>query len=222
MPDLVLAADSTRPTGSRNSRRLRHTGRIPAVVYGHGVESTPVSVDARALRAALSTSAGQNAVFELDVDGTHHLAMAKVVDHHPVRHTISHVDFLVVNRDQKVTADVRISIVGEAEAVLRDGGAVDLTMHALTLTMLPGSIPDSIEVDVSALEPGGTIRVADLTLPPGVTTAVDDDTPVVSATHAVVLEEEPAAEAAEGEGAEGEAPAAEGEAPSEAGAPSGE
>ncbi|HEY2428083.1 MAG TPA: 50S ribosomal protein L25, partial [Acidimicrobiales bacterium] len=187
-----------------------------------GVESTPVSVDARALRAALSTSAGQNAVFELDVDGTHHLAMAKVVDHHPVRHTISHVDFLVVNRDQKVTADVRISIVGEAEAVLRDGGAVDLTMHALTLTMLPGSIPDSIEVDVSALEPGGTIRVADLTLPPGVTTAVDEDTPVVSATHAVVLEEEPAAEAAEGEGAEGEAPAAEGEAPSEAGAPSGE
>ena len=221
MPDMVLAADSTRATGSRNSRRLRHSGRVPAVVYGHGVDSIPVSVEAKALRAALSTSAGQNAVFELDVDGTHHLAMAKVVDHHPVRHTISHVDFMVVDRNEEVTADVRINVVGEAEAVLRDGGAVDQTMHALTVSMLPGRIPDAIEVDVSALEPGGTIRVADLRLPTGVTTLVDEDTPVVSATHAAVLEE-PAAEEAEGAEAAGEGTPGEGETPSEAGAPSGE
>ena len=106
MPDIVLVADTKRPTGSRESRRLRHTGRIPAVVYGHGLTAVPVSVDARALRSALSTSAGRNAVFELDVDGTHHLAMAKVVDHHPVRHTIAHVDFLVIDRNERVTADV--------------------------------------------------------------------------------------------------------------------
>lgn len=201
MPDLVLAADTHRPLGSRNSRRLRHTGRIPAVVYGHGIDSTPVSVDARALRAALSTTAGANAVFELDVEGTHHLAMAKVIDRHPVRHTIAHVDFLVVNRDQKVTADVPITVVGESEAVRQDGGVIEQVLHALTVSMLPSEIPDSIEVDVTDMEPGGAIRLADVTLPAGVTTDVDPDTSIVHAVHALVLEEAvPEVEPAEGEG----------------------
>jgi len=201
VPDILLVADTERPTGSRASRRLRHHGRVPAVVYGHGVASTPISVDARSLRAALSTPAGRNAVFELDVEGTRHLAMAKVVDHHPVRHTIAHVDFLVIDRNEQVTAEVRIALVGEAEAVAREGGNVEQVQYTLTVTMLPGSIPDAIEADISGLEPGGTLRVADLALPAGVTTSVDPDTPVVLATQ-------PAAAPAEGEaaGAEGGAP----------------
>ncbi|MHB8467366.1 MAG: 50S ribosomal protein L25 [Acidimicrobiales bacterium] len=213
MPDIVLVADTSRPTGSANSRRLRHHGRIPAVVYGHGIASTPVSVEARALRSALSTSAGQNVVFELDVDGTHHLAMAKVVDHHPVRHTISHVDFLVVNRDVKVTADVRIALVGVAEAVNREGGVVDQMLHTITVSMLPSDIPDQLEADISNLEVGGVVRVSDLVLPRGVTTEVDLETPVVMAAHAVVLEEPVAAEAAASEeGTEAGDAAASGEA----------
>ena len=205
MPDIVLVADTDRPTGSANSRRLRHHGRIPAVVYGHGIASTPISVDSRALRAALSTPAGRNAVFELDVDGTHHLAMAKVVDHHPVRHTIAHVDFLVINRDETVTADVPVTLVGDADAVTRDGGAVEQVLHALTVSMLPGSIPDAITVDISDLQPGGTLRVSDIALPAGVTTGVDGETPVVSATLAAAVEVE----------GEGEAPT---ETPAETGA----
>jgi len=204
VPDIVLVADTDRPTGSRASRRMRHHGRVPAVVYGHGVAATPVSVDARALRAALSTPAGRNAVFELDVDGTHHLAMAKIVDHHPVRHTIAHVDFFVVDRNEQVTADVRIAMVGEAEAVTREGGTVEQVLHALTVTMLPSAIPDAITVDISGLQPGGTIRVADLTLPAGVTTVVDTDAPVVSGTvaqaEAAPAPEEPAEEAPSAEG----------------------
>jgi large subunit ribosomal protein L25 len=190
VPDILLIADTNRATGSSESRRLRHTGRIPAVVYGHGLVSTAISVDARALRSALSTSAGRNAVFELDVDGTHHLAMAKVVDHHPVRHTIAHVDFLVIDRNERVTADVPITIVGEAEAVAREGGAVEQVLYSITLNMLPGRIPDAIEVDIAELQPGGTIRVADLTLPADVTTLVDDETPVVSASLSATVEAE--------------------------------
>jgi large subunit ribosomal protein L25 len=200
MPDLVLAADTHRPLGSSNSRRLRHTGRIPAVVYGHGIDSTPVSVDARALRAALSTTAGANAVFELDVEGKHHLAMAKVIDRHPVRHTIAHVDFLVVNRDEVVTADVPITVVGESESVRQDGGVIEQVLHALTVSMLPSRIPDAILVDVTEMEPGGAIRVADLVLPDGVTTEADPDTSVVHAVHAVLEEPEPEAEVEGGEG----------------------
>ena len=208
MPDIVLVADTSRPLGSANARRLRHHGRIPGVVYGHGVDSTPVSVDARALRRALSTSAGQNVVFELDVDGTNHLAMAKVVDHHPVRHTISHVDFLVVNRDEKVTADVPLVLIGTAELVTREDGMVDQLLHTITVSMLPSAIPDQIEADISGLEIGGAIRVSDLVFPPGVTTEVDGETPVATATHGVTAVEEAPAEAAE-EGAEGGAPAGE-------------
>jgi large subunit ribosomal protein L25 len=217
VPDIVLVADTNRPTGSANARRLRHEGRIPAVVYGHGIESTAVSVEARALRSALSTPAGQNVVLDLDVDGAHHMAMAKVVDHHPVRHTIAHVDFLVINRNEKVTIDVPLSLVGEATLVTRDGGLVEQLVHTISVSTLPGSIPDSIEVDVSDLEVGGFLRVGDLTLPRGVTTELDAETPVVMAAHASVVEEEPAAEAAaseEGAAASGEpgAPEAGGEA----------
>ena len=187
MPDIVLAADTTRLTGSRHSRRLRHTGRIPAVVYGHGIDATSISVDARALRSALSTSAGQNAVFELDVDGTHHLAMAKVVDHHPIRRTVAHVDFLVVNRNVEVTADVPVTVTGESEAVKFDGGMIEQLVHAITVSMLPGSIPDAIEIDVTDLEPGGYVRVADLRLPAGVSTDLDPETIVAHAIHAADL-----------------------------------
>ncbi len=199
MPDLVLNADTTRPTGSSNSRRLRHSGRVPAVVYGQGVDATSISVDARALRAALSTPAGHNAIIELEMGGTRHLAMAKVVDHHPVRHTISHVDFLVVNRNEKVTADVPLTVVGESEAVKAADGVVELVLHALTVSMLPNQIPDTIEVDITDLEAGGAVRVADLRLPSGVTTDIDPDSIVVSATHAVTVEEEAPAAAEEGE-----------------------
>jgi large subunit ribosomal protein L25 len=204
VPDIVLTADTTRSTGSANSRRLRHTGRVPAVVYGHGVESTAVSVDARALRSALSTGAGQNAVFELDVNGTHHLAMAKVVDHHPVRRTIAHVDFLVINRNESVTADVPITIVGESEAVRFDGGTVEQLLHTLTVSMLPSQIPDAIEIDVTDLEPAGAVRLADIALPAGVTTDVDPETLLVHAVHAVAVEEEaPAVEGEDGGAAAG-------------------
>ena len=210
MPDIVLAADSKRLTGSSNSRRLRHTGRVPAVVYGHGLDPTSISVDARQLRSALSTSAGTNVVLELDIDGAHHMAMAKVIDHHPVRHTIAHVDFLVINRDEKVTADVPLTLIGEAEAVKRDGCVVDQTMHTIPLTMLPGQIPDEIEVDITDLEPGGFVRIGDLKLPAGVETDLDPETPVVGAAHASEVGEVPvSAEAAEA--AEAAAEAAEGE-----------
>ncbi|MBO0894454.1 MAG: 50S ribosomal protein L25, partial [Acidimicrobiales bacterium] len=94
MPEIPLTAQVGRPTGSRPSRRLRATGRIPAVVYGQGIESTALSLDARELRAALSGEAGVNALLELQLDGTTHLAMAKEIQRHPVRGTVSHVDLV--------------------------------------------------------------------------------------------------------------------------------
>ena len=220
MPEITLVAEAGRPTGSRASNRLRHAGRIPGVIYGHGIEPVPISVAGRELRAALTTEAGMNALLSVQVEGQAHLTLAREVQRHPVRNTVIHVDFQIVRRDEVVSADVPLVIAGEAQAVSAGGGVVEQPLTSLTIRATPAAIPASIEVDVTALSIGDTIRVADLTLPDGVTTDVDTDEPVVIARTGVTLEEEAPAEGAEGE-AEGEAAASPGGRTSET-APTGE
>ena len=220
MPEITLVAEAGRPTGSRASNRLRHAGRIPGVIYGHGIEPVPISVAGRELRAALTTEAGMNALLSVQVEGQAHLTLAREVQRHPVRNTVIHVDFQIVRRDEVVSADVPLVIAGEAHEVSSGAGVVEQPLTSLTIRATPAAIPASIEVDVTALSIGDTIRVADLTLPHGVTTDVDTDEPVVIARTGVTLEEEAPAEGAEGE-AEGEAAASPGGRTSET-APTGE
>ncbi len=214
MAEITLETRTGRVAGSSASRRLRREGRIPATVYGRGVESTSVSVDGRELRLALSGDAGVNQLLSLHVDGQSHLALARELQRHPVRHTVVHVDFQVVRRDQVVASDVPITLVGEAKAVEMEKGLVEQPLTTLTVHSVPSKIPNAIEVDVSGLSIGDTVRVGDLTLPDGVTTDVDPEEAVVvaevSAVTAEVVEAE-AAEAAEAEAAEAEAEAAGGE-----------
>jgi large subunit ribosomal protein L25 len=210
MAEIPIAAEAGRSVGSASSRRLRAAGKVPAVVYGHGVDPLPVAVDAKDLRAALTTDAGLNALLALRVDGTTHLTMAKVLQRHPVRGTVAHVDFQIVRRDEVVTAEVPIVMVGEALQVHRDDGHVDHQLFTIAINAVPARIPNTLEVDISELTIGQTIRVAELELPSGATTEVDPETPVVVGQAPQVSEadlvpegaEEEAAAEAEGEGAE--------------------
>lgn len=198
---------------------MRATGKIPGVLYGLGVEATPLAVDARQLRAALRGDHGTNAVLTLDVDGTEHVAMAREIQRHVTRGTVSHIDFIVVDRNVSVSADVPVTLVGESDL----GGAamVDVVVSSLTINAKPESIPASIEVDQSTLTLGSQVLVRDLVLPEGVTTEIDPDEVVVRVTvadataelEAIDEEAAQAAEAPEGEAvAEGDAPeVAEGE-----------
>jgi large subunit ribosomal protein L25 len=214
MPEITLTAETGRPTGSRAANRLRAAGRIPAVLYGHGTDPLPIAVEARSLRAALSGDAGLNALLNLELDGKPQLAMAKDIQRHPVRNTVTHVDFLLVSRDEVITADVPIQVVGEAGAVNRNDGVVEQSLFSLTVHAKPGDLPNQIEVDISDMEIGDAIRVDDLDLPAGVHTDLDPETAIVVAQGAqaeAVPEGEEAAEGAEGEGtggAEGEGGAA--------------
>lgn len=228
MAEITLPAETGRTLGSRSSGRLRAAGKIPGVVYGHGIDPLPVAVDARALRAALTSDSGLNALLNIEVDGSSHLTLARELQRHPVRHTIVHVDFQVVRRDEVIAAEVPLSLVGEAEKVHRGDGVVEQQLFALTVHAIPAHIPHGIEIDVSALSIGDTVRVGDLRLPSGVTTDTDPEVTVVVAQPPQVsdadllteAEQEAAAEAeaeaeaaAEaGEGADGstEGPAAEG------------
>src|SRR5579864_1060960 len=165
MAEVTLVAEPGRATGSAASRRLRATGRIPAVVYGHGMEGRAVSVDGRDLRHALSGEAGLNQLLSLKVGSDTHLALARSLQRHPVRHSVVHVDFQVVRRDEVIAAEVPIVLIGEAKAVEQEKGIVEQQLTSLTVHATPGRIPGHIEVDISGLTVGDGIRVSDLPLP---------------------------------------------------------
>ena len=220
MAEITLPAHSGRTTGTRPSKRLRGDGKVPATVYGLGGESVSVSVDWRDLRHALTTEAGLNALINLEIDGhASELTIVKEMQRHPIRRSVLHVDFLRISRDVAIEVEVPITIVGEAEQVTREGGLVEQALFHLTVKAKPGSIPNELTIDISALTIGESLRVSDLTLPAGVETDVDPEEAVVigQVPQAVELPEEEAAEGEEGEeGTEGEGePTAEGEAPSE-------
>ncbi|MGO9559746.1 MAG: 50S ribosomal protein L25 [Acidimicrobiales bacterium] len=203
MAEITLNVESGRHLGTRPSGRLRTAGKIPGVVYGHGMAPLAVAIGARDLRAALTTEAGLNALLSLKIGDTTHLAIAKELQRHPVRQTVTHVDFQVVRRDEIVTADVRIALVGDAEAVNRVDGTLDQEMLILQIKARPGEVPALLEVDISGLEVGNSVRVSDLRLPEGVTTDVDPEAAVAIAhpprAHEVEAEAEPAEAAAGGE-----------------------
>jgi len=217
MAEITLVAEPGRVTGTAASKRMRAGGRIPAVVYGGGMDSVSVSVDARQLRQALSGDSGVNQLLSLEIGSAKHLTLARVIQRHPVRNTVVHIDFQVVRRDEVLSADVSIVLVGESKSVDQERGVIEQPLQALTINALPANIPTEITVDLTDLEIGDTVRVGDLKLPTGVTTDVESDEPVVvAAVSAVAVEAE---ELAEEEAAE--ALAAEGESGSEDGTPGG-
>jgi len=214
MPEISLVADAGRPAGSSSARRLRASGKIPGVVYGHGMDPLPVAVDARALRSALTSDAGLNALLSLSVDGTQHLTMAREIQRDRVRGTVTHVDFQIVRRDEVVAADVPVTLIGDAIEVHRGDGVVAQEIFSLTVRATPDRLPHAIEIDISGLAIGDHVRVGDLKLAEGVSTDVDPETAILVAqppqvSEADLITEDQAAEAAEAEAAaEGEEGAA--------------
>ena len=209
MSEYKLAAETRTDTGKGPARRARAAGRIPAVLYGHGIKPKHLSVDAREFTHALHTDAGANVLIELQLGRTRHLALAKDIQRHPARGTFTHIDFLLVRRGEKVTVQVPVHLVGEATGV-REGGVAEQDLRAVSLEAEVTSVPEAIEADVSGLGIGDVLRVQDLKAPAG-TAIVDDPDAVVVSVLAPTVEPTPEEEAAaEAEAAEaGEAPAAE-------------
>jgi large subunit ribosomal protein L25 len=218
--DIILVAETGRPTGSAASRRLRANGKVPAVLYGRGAEPAPLTVDWRDLRSALTSEKGLNALLTVQVGRKKTKAIVKELQRHPVRRDVLHIDLLAVDVDVAIATDVPIVLEGEATLVLREQGVVDQVLNAIVVHAKPDAIPGHLSVDISELEIGHTITVADIVLPEGVTTDVDlEETVVTAKLTSLALAEEEEGEAEEGEegdeGAEGEA--AEGDAGESAG-----
>lgn len=215
MAEIILHASPRPPQGTRPARRLRAEGKIPGVVYGLGGDAVPLTVDWRELRAALITEQGLNAVIHLDIEGATTPTLVKDIQRHKVRRDVLHIDFIRVDLDKTVDVEVQIHLHGEAEAVAREGGVVDQVLTSLHITAKPADIPSELTIDISSLEIGSALRVSDITLPAGVTTSVDPEEAVVTASHGITdeeLEGDVAEAESEGEGEEAaESEEAEGE-----------
>jgi large subunit ribosomal protein L25 len=202
MPDITLATEPRTQRGSRPSGRLRREGKVPAVVYGLGIDTVSITVPARELQHILAGEAGANSLINLDVDGENVLTLARQIHRHPTKGILVHVDFVRIDRDVAVSAEIPIHLVGESEGV-KDGGLLEQLLFHLTIEAMPGNIPVSIEIDVTALAIGDQLRVEDLALPEGVATEAEADFVVAQVAAPRVVTE--AEEGVEGEGEEGEA-----------------
>jgi len=202
MPDTTLLAEPRTLLGSRNSGRLRREGKVPAVVYGLGTDTVSVTVPARELQHILAGESGANTLITLDVDGKSVLTLARQIHRHPTKGILVHVDFIRIDRDVAVSAEIPIHLVGEATGV-RDGGLLEQLLFHLTVEAMPGNIPVSIEIDVESLAIGDQLRVEDISLPTGVETEAEADFVIAQVAEPRVATEE-GIEGEEGEGEEGE------------------
>ena len=204
MTDIILTAQTGRSSGSRASRRLRAEGQVPAVLYGHGMDSLSIAVDRRELRHALTGPAGVNALINLEIDGTTHPTIVKSLQRDPLKRNVAHVDFVVVSLDEVIEISVALHLEGEAKAVLSEGGLVDPAVDTITVRTTPRNVPGAFTYDVSEMQIGDVVRAGELTMPEGVELVDDPEMAIVTALAAQVEAVPEPAEGEEGEGAEGE------------------
>lgn len=183
--------------GSADARRLRARGFVPGVIYGKGDEAQPFAVAERELRRALTGDHGTHAILDVVIGSTKtRHAVLKDFHQHPTRARLLHIDLHEVRLDEAIQAAVVVELVGEAVGVTM-GGVLTQVGREVTVEALPMEIPDRLEIDISTLEIGENVRVADLTAPEGVT-ILDDPETMIAGVAQPRVEEEP--ETVEGAG----------------------
>jgi large subunit ribosomal protein L25 len=227
--EAILHAEPRSEKGKGPARRLRATGRVPATLYGAGVEPTSIHVSALDLLHVFHAMGGASVLVDLKLDGQEYLTIAREIQRDLIHNRFIHVDFMAVRRDEKITVNIELHEVGESVGV-HAGGVVEHHLREVEVECLPADVPERIEFDITSLQIGDSLRVGDLAPPPGVEFLTDPDTMVLAVVEPAVMdteldlavageevpeaevapEEEEVAEAAEGEAAEGEV--AEGEA----------
>lgn len=210
MERLKLEVSLREATGKGTARKLRAAGVVPAVFYGHGMESVALQIKALLLERAIH--GGANAL--IDLEGPKQVknkpVLIKDLQRNPATRKLLHCDLFAVDLKEKLTIDVPIHYIGRARGVVEQGGVLETLTRQLQVSCMPLAIPESFEIDVSELEIGDSIYVRDVTLPEGVEGSTDPDAPIVHVVtprveEEVKEEEEETPEVAEGV-PEGETP----------------
>jgi large subunit ribosomal protein L25 len=221
MKTVPLKANQRLQTGKQAAKKLRAGKRVPAVVYGAGINPTAVDVGLDEFSRAIHTRAGENVVIQLTVaEGQKNFektVVIKEIQLNPVTDAIQHVDFNAISLTEKIKVKVMLHVKGDAPGV-KEGGVLDVVHHEIEVECLPTNIPERLDADISNMKIGDSIHLREIVFPSGVTPQLAEDE-VVVAIHAPQAEEVPAAAeevAAEPEvigkekkeGAEAEAPQA--------------
>jgi len=217
--NIDLQAKKRDGRGKNDSRRLRHEGMAPAVLYGDSTGSegsTAIIIPAKTVDYTLS-HIGDNALYDIDLgEGT---ATARIVDvqRNPVSGILTHVDFAPVNMRERIEITVPISVVGDAPGVDEEGGVLQQVAYEVQVESLPGDIPQEIEVDVSSLALNENLTLGDLTLPNGVELLSEAEEVAVTITQPTEITDEEMEEAGIVEDPTDEEEAAESEEAADAG-----
>jgi large subunit ribosomal protein L25 len=214
----TLTVSKRERLGSRETRRLRKQGLIPGVLYGRQ-DPIAICVDERELRRALTGAGGLHSILDVQVDGTgtSHASILKDYQQDKVRGNVTHIDLQEVRLDQTLHATVTVQLIGGEDAPgVREGGVLSQPLREIQVEALPLEVPEHIDLDVSHMAMGDTLRISDIRVADSVK-LLDDPETVVATVTAPTREEEP--EAVEGEAVEGAAPAEGEEAPEGAEAP---
>jgi large subunit ribosomal protein L25 len=191
VPEVKLIAEPRTEFGKGAARRIRRADKIPAVLYGHGTDPIHITLPGHETLLALRTA---NALLSINVDGKAQLALPKQVQRDPIKHTIEHVDLVIVRQGEKVTVEVPVQLQGEAA----DDTIVVVGQNTVAIEAEATNIPQAIVVPIDDLPAGTQILASDLKLPDGSTLADDPETLIVNITAAQTAEAA-AAELAEAE-----------------------
>jgi large subunit ribosomal protein L25 len=185
--DFVLHAVNREDKGKGASRRLRHQGLVPSVIYGGTKDPQSISIIGKDLLKHLENEAFYSHIVTLDVDGKSQSVILKDLQRHPAKPLVMHADFLRVSKNQKLTTRVPLHFINEeiSVGVKTQAGIVAHTMTDIEVSCLPADLPEFIEVDIAALELDGILHISDVILPKGVESVAlihgeDHDLPVVS------------------------------------------
>src|ERR671936_2753685 len=186
--------------GSAESRRLRKQGLIPGVLYGRGKPPHAISIPERDLRRVLTGDGGLHAILDVVLEGqnTTHASILKDYQQDPLRGHISHVDLQEVRLDRPIQASVNVQLIGEPEGV-KEGGVLSQVQREINVEALPMEVPEHIDLDVSELAIGDTLRLADLPPRHGVAYLDDPEETVLATVTMPTRVEEPEEVLAEGE-----------------------
>jgi large subunit ribosomal protein L25 len=196
MKSVPLTAYPRTLTRRPGAKKLRASGRVPAIIYARAKEPQILEVDRRSLQDLIHHSASENLLLDLTVDGDarpQRMALVQEVQHHPLNGSLVHVDFHEVSANERVTVMVPVEPIGEAAGVKTGGGVLEHVLFKVKVRCYPKDLPEALLVDVTKLEIGQSIHIGEITPPEGVEILGDKKIPVLSVAAPVTEAEEAAA-----------------------------
>lgn len=192
--ETVVAAEARSSRGKNEARRVRVSGRIPAVIYGAFKDPQAVSVNPKDILKIIHSKTGHNSIFDVEVAGVEKTPVIVADEqYHPVKGNLLHIDLKRIDLTRKLRVSIPVHVIGDAKGVKQQGGVLDIVTKAVEIECIPDDIPDRFDVDVTELTIGHNIRVSDLKVKEGVRVLTSPD---VVIAHVVGIKEEAPAEAA--------------------------